>query len=85
MNFLINRHPTAMVIKYLTQVYREEPKFSRMYASTSQIGLTLLWEFSIQYLFVSTAAASQHWSPRWYHTPATPVLSPIVLAPNKPH
>jgi hypothetical protein len=50
MNFLINRHPTAMVIKYLTQVYREEPKFSRMCASTSQIGLTLLWEFSIQYL-----------------------------------
>ena len=50
MNYLFNQHPTAMVIKYLTQVSREQPNFYIMYASPRQIGLTLFWEFSIQYL-----------------------------------
>lgn len=39
MNYLFNWHPTAMVIKYLMKVSQEEPKFSIMYASPSQIGL----------------------------------------------
>jgi hypothetical protein len=41
MNYLFNRHPTAVIIKYLTSILTKRQ---------SQTELTLFCEFSIQYL-----------------------------------